>query len=100
MRLSGRPWRIGSSVTLLLLAGCATQPPPADTGPGLLAGLLHGALAIPMLAASLVTEARIYAFPNAGFLYDLGFCAGFSVTLAGLLLAALPYVGGYFVRKG
>ena len=84
----------------VLLAGCATQPPPAAEGaPGLLSGFLHGLIALPALIASLVSDIRIYAFPNAGAVYDLGFCLGFGLGLLLVVLPAIPFVGGYLTRK-
>ncbi|HEY6982934.1 hypothetical protein [Reyranella sp.] len=65
-------------VLVLLVAACAHQPPPAGGPPlpGLLLGLLHGYISFFSLIASLFFEVRIYAFPNAGFFYDLGFVIG------------------------
>jgi hypothetical protein len=60
-----------------LLAACATQPAPtAFDPPGFWSGLLHGAIAPFALIASLFKEIRIYAFPNSGWWYDLGFVIG------------------------
>jgi hypothetical protein len=65
-------------VLVLLVAACAHQPLPAGGPPlpGLLLGLLHGYISFFSLIASLFFEVRIYAFPNAGFFYDLGFVIG------------------------
>ena len=65
----------------ILLTACATQPPPvADPSvPGFLYGLLHGAIAPLSLIAGLFNEARIYAFPNSGLSYDVGFLLGCTV---------------------
>lgn len=83
-----------------VLAGCAIQPPPAaDDAPGLLSGFLHGLIALPALLASLVLEVRIYAFPNSGFWYDLGFCGGFGLGMALLALPIIPFVGGFLTRR-
>jgi hypothetical protein len=62
----------------LVLAGCAQQPPPSGGAPlpGFLLGLLHGYISLFALIASLFFEVRIYAFPNNGFFYDLGFIIG------------------------
>lgn len=69
-------------VGLALMLGCATQPavPRFLTGdpPGFLLALAHGVLAPFALVGSLFTEYRIYAFPNTGFFYDLGFLLGLS----------------------
>lgn len=73
-------------VPILLLSACATQPDPpptADHVPGLIYGFLHGYIALFSLVISLFTDTRIYAYPNAGFLYDLGFLAGLAFFLYG-----------------
>ncbi len=64
----------------LLAASCAHQPPPLPFGdfPGFFAGVWHGLVAPFALVGSLFTKARIYAFPNAGGWYDLGFLLGLS----------------------
>lgn len=61
-----------------LLAGCAHQPPPSGGAPlpGFLLGLLHGYISLFSMIGSLFFEVRIYAFPNNGFFYDLGFVIG------------------------
>jgi hypothetical protein len=61
----------------LFLAGCAHQPVPPGSGvPGFWKGLLHGFIAPVSFIVSLFTDCRIYAFPNAGRWYDLGFMLG------------------------
>ena len=77
-----------SWMLLLLLvvaaAGCAHQPIPVFRDhPGFFSGLLHGFLMLFSLIGSLFTDVRIYAVPNAGFLYDLGFVIGASSFLGG-----------------
>lgn len=92
---------VSSLLTLtLVLAGRATQPEPNASAPGLLIGMLHGLTAILALIASPVVDVRIYAFPNAGFAYDLGFCVGFSIGVIVIFLPILPFIGGFFARKG
>jgi hypothetical protein len=39
-------------------------------------GVLHGYISVFSLFVSLFSPIRIYAFPNAGFLYDFGFVLG------------------------
>jgi hypothetical protein len=67
--------RMGASVAiaslailvLVLVSGCATQPPPSPLDPGFLTGLLHGLIAPIAFVISLFTDdVRLYAFPNAG----------------------------------
>jgi hypothetical protein len=68
----------------LLLTACATQPPPqGGSPPGFFVGLLHGFIILFSFIASLFTDFRIYAFPNSGGWYDLGF-----------LLGAMAFLGG------
>jgi hypothetical protein len=64
-------------IALTTLAACASQPPPtAFDPPGLFLGLFHGLTALPALVAGLFADIRIYAFPNSGWTYDLGFMLG------------------------
>jgi len=77
MQLRMFKW-IATSLALAALAACATQP-HAHAGaeiPGFLLGVWHGFAAPLALVAELFTENRIYAFPNAGGWYDLGFIIG------------------------
>jgi hypothetical protein len=60
----------------LFLFNCATQTQPSDNHPGFLSGLLHGFLILFRFIASLFTDYGIYAFPNSGHWYDLGYLIG------------------------
>lgn len=61
----------------LLAAGYATQPQPAaDSPPGFLWGMCHGLLFVFSLIGSLFNDQAIYALPNSGDWYDLGFLVG------------------------
>ncbi len=72
----------------LAVSGCAHQPAMprfllGQSPPGFFAGLFHG-LTIPFaFVGSLFSDVRIYAWPNEGHWYDLGFTLG-----AGALAAA------------
>lgn len=99
-------WPVRSAMQLFvagatgILAGCATQPSPVtDDAPSLLSGFMHGLIVLPALLASLVLEVRIYAFPNSGFLYDLGFCVGFALGMGLVALPIIPFIGGFLTRK-
>ena len=88
----------GSGVALVL-AACATQPPPQSHVPGFAAGLFHGLVAIVALAGSLTLKIRIYAFPNSGFWYDAGFILGFSLNMLLVIVFLLPRIGGFLTRR-
>ena len=62
----------------LFITGCATQSADVvpDNLPGFFKGLLHGFILVFSFIATLFTEYRIYAFPNAGGWYDFGFLLG------------------------
>ena len=65
---------------LATLASCAHQPEPAGGDvPGFLVALFHGFSAPVTLLLGWLWEGRIYAFPNSGWFYDLGFMIGLSV---------------------
>lgn len=61
----------------LVLMGCASQPSPGGYGvPGFFSGILHGFLMPFSLVGSIVMDIRIYAYPNSGGWYDLGYFLG------------------------
>lgn len=71
-------------VLSLTLSGCATQPDAANGDvPGFLLGLFHGFTIMFSLIGSLFTEYRVYAYPNSGFWYDVGFFFGTLLLLGG-----------------
>jgi hypothetical protein len=82
------------AAVLLVLAAGAGQPPPAAGAPGFWLGLVHGATALFSLFTSLFAPVRIYAVPNDGFLYDLGFVTGFTAFLVGVFVATMARIGG------
>src|SRR5689334_2307366 len=72
------------AASALLLAACAHQPAPGSPGaPGLLLGLVHGFIVVFSLIGSLFGDVRVYAFPNSGFWYDLGFVIGAAIFFGG-----------------
>ena len=74
-------------VLLALTLGCmscAHQPrPDSFDPPGFFSGLLHGFIVVFSLTGSIFMDIRIYAFPNSGFFYDLGFLIGATAFLGG-----------------
>lgn len=89
---------LGAPALAVILTACAIQPPAQPDVPGFAAGLFHGFSAIIALIGSLYFHIRIYAFPNSGFWYDLGFVVGFSLNIVLVLLLVLPKIGGFFTR--
>ena len=72
---------IGGAV---LLSSCASQPTPtAYDPPGFFMGIVHGFLILFSFIGSLFTDCRIYAFPNSGGWYDLGYLIGAAIFLGG-----------------
>jgi hypothetical protein len=78
-------------VAALAFCGCATQPTAPTGGPGFLLALWHGLIAPLALVGALLhwlvpdtpvgayfAEVRVYAWPNTGPFYDLGFVLGLS----------------------
>ncbi len=72
-----------------LLSACAVQPHLAHTrgAPGFFWALLHGFMAPLSLLGGIFLDIRIYAFPNSGWFYDLGFLLGLSVWGGGAAAA-------------
>ena len=68
----------------LLIAGCASHSQPLVTeSPGFLLGLFHGFTILFSLIGSTFLDIRIYSYPNAGILYDVGYFIGASMFLGG-----------------
>ena len=96
----GSAMRLSALASTWVMASCAKQPPPVEgDAPSLLSGFMHGFIALPSLLASLLMEVRVYAFPNSGFWYDLGFCAGFILGIALIALPIIPFIGGFLTRR-
>lgn len=68
-----------------LITACATQyPSQGDVdSPGFLFGLLHGFLILFTLIGSFFTDYEIYAIPNSGWPYNLGYVIGAGMFLGG-----------------
>ena len=87
-------------VSLTVSAGCASQPVPlGQDHPAFFTGLIHGLTALFALLSSPFFHYRVYAYPNSGLWYDLGFCMGFSITVTTLLMTVLPLLGGFVTRR-
>ncbi len=66
-------------LALASLSACAAHQPgpiPFAHPPGFWYGIWHGLIAPFSFIGSLFTNVRIYAFPNGGVWYDLGFLLG------------------------
>ncbi len=68
----------------LVLAACAHQPAaPTSDVPGFFMGFVHGFIILFSLIGSIFTNVQIYAFPNSGGMYDLGFVLGVIAFMGG-----------------
>lgn len=67
-------------ILVLAAAACATQPegfPRGDDPPGFFSGLLHGfGIVFAFISQFFSDSIRVYAFPNVGWPYDIGFIIG------------------------
>jgi hypothetical protein len=78
MKLS-RPLALTAIAALVLLSACATRPMGHHSDPALVRGIIDGLLAPISFVLSLFSDTiRMYAFPNIGRWYDLGFLLGLS----------------------
>lgn len=69
---------------VFFVSGCATHSPEQVLNPpGFFKGLLHGFIILFSFIASLFTDYKIYAFPNAGGWYDFGFLLGVMIFFGG-----------------
>jgi hypothetical protein len=86
-----KPWPvlICLFIVVALVSGCATQPTVLEPNPpGFWLGAWHGFTILFSLAGSVLLDVRIYAFPNAGLSYDIGFFLGASVFFGGGVLSS------------
>lgn len=67
-----------------LLAACAYVPPMAAPAmPGFFAGFFHGLISPFTVILAIFTDVQMYATPNTGNWYDIGFLIGASCILGG-----------------
>ena len=79
----------------LMLAGCAfaSYSGSTDNPPGFFMGIWHGMLAPWTLILRIFMDIRMYAVPNSGWPYDLGFLIGVTGSLPiGWLCAILAVI--------
>lgn len=75
---------LAGAFTIVLFSGCATQiTVEAEDPPGFFYGLLHGFLILFSFIGSLFTDYEVYAFPNSGGWYNVGFLLGASIFFGG-----------------
>jgi hypothetical protein len=90
-------------VALVILSGCAHQPiPTGENEPGVFMRLVQGLLFPLSFCASLFTDARIYAFPNAGVWYDFGYVLGALMWSGGTSVGSCmtkPPIGAPDIRR-
>ena len=76
----GRHRALAAVVLCVVGAACASQPKLPrfldNDPPGFFSAVVHGLLAPFALLVSVFSDARIYAYPNTGFSYDLGYMVG------------------------
>jgi hypothetical protein len=66
--------------------------------PGFFHGVWHGFLAPWALLLGFFADLKMYAFPNAGWFYDLGFLCGFPFSPFGWVGVLVEFLKGVFVR--
>jgi len=67
---------------MTLITACAHQPVNTSYDPpGFFMGIFHGLIAPISLIVGFFSEVRVYAFPNSGWWYDLGFMLGISSSV-------------------
>jgi len=84
-------------MSCVLLTGCGfVMVGHSPDTPGFLMGVWHGLLAPWSLIARLFLDVKMYAYPNAGWFYDLGFLLGvlFSIPIGWIaaIIALCAYV--------
>jgi len=69
------------------------QPGVSSDTPGLISGLWHGLVAPYAVILGLFQNIGMYAYPNTGFTYDVGFLIGIAGSLpGGWILAIISFL--------
>jgi len=85
---------------ILVLTGCTFAGDSSsltDGTPGFLMGIWHGILAPLTLIVRFFLDIEMYAVPNSGFGYDIGFLLGVVGAIPLGWLATLISIGFYFL---
>ncbi len=68
----------------LLVSGCAyVAPVDISSTPGFFIGFFHGLISFVTMVLSFFTDVKMYATPNTGSWYDLGFVFGVMCVYGG-----------------
>lgn len=86
----------GLLILVVLLTGCTFAGTQPDETPGFFMGIWHGIIAPFTLIVRWFTDIQMYAIPNTGFTYDLGFILGLIGSIPIGWLATLISLGFYF----
>lgn len=92
-----RTMLVAASSLALVSCGFATAGYGGYDLPGFLLGVWHGLLAPWSLIARLFLDVKMYAFPNAGWIYDLGFLIGVLFSMPFGWFCALIAVAVHFM---
>ncbi len=87
-------------IATLVLSGCtfAGDSSSLTSGtPGFLMGIWHGIVAPYSLIVRLFLDIKMYAIPNSGILYDLGFLIGIVGAIPLGWLAAIISIAFFFL---
>ena len=88
---------IGVLTLVILLTGCTFAGTQANEMPGFFMGVWHGIVAPFTLIIRFFIDIQMYAVPNSGFGYDIGFLLGIVGAIPIGWLATLISLGFYFL---
>jgi hypothetical protein len=83
---------LSCAIPALASCGFASVGQTALSRPGFFHGLWHGFLAPWTLLVAFFADVKMYAFPNSGWLYDLGFLCGLPFCAFGWLGVIVEFV--------